>query len=361
MQPTDVRANLSHQLGPRAVTDKLWDYLVKDGDVAQVVNGKLPLHKFTDKVIDLLEATGRTSLIDETAKAPTMLERTARGRDRALLLSRLMADAAAAEPGVIAFRQEALGGRLLAPDEIEAWITKTSAAEGAPTNWLALPLPEGHSVTVDASGQVRIEPPVRVTAGRFGLETKFLDYAVPESRWTRCAPVTRGGALDGLRELSASLSQKYDWDPAAAAIFVLAGMIPLAGQLKVTVTANSSTFKRRTVTLEIDPALPPREVARRYSEIRRRIISGRRPRDLSEKHLSLAEFLTSEPQEPWATRMQRWNRAHPKWKYNQESNFRRDCLKARERMLAPVCSPAQVFGAIAEPAASQTTASRKKG
>jgi len=278
-----------------------------------------------------------------------------------VILSRSMADAAAKDPLVEGFRREFLGERLLAPEEVEPWIKRLAEAEGEPTSWLTIPLPEGHRLVPSPADGIYVEPSLRLRQIPFpsGPLIRVLDYGVPDNDWRRCVPVTQGGTLDRLRTLSQELTQRYDWREAAATLFVLTGGTPLSSPLEMSVNATTSPFKRRIVTLEIDPMLSPREVARNYSEIRRRLTSGRRQRGLGEKHLTLAGMIAGASEEPWATRLQRWNKAHPKWKYLQESNFRRDCLKARERILAPASSADRVFGAIAEPAAVNKGAGKR--
>jgi hypothetical protein len=91
------------------------------------------------------------------------------------------------------------------------------------------------------------------------------------------------------------------------------------------------------ITLEIDPAVSPSEVAEFYRQARKEVITGRH-RTLSEKHLQLAQFITSRPEdELWTERLTAWNDAYPQWSYDAAliKNFMRDCSRARERLLHP--------------------------
>ena len=87
--------------------------------------------------------------------------------------------------------------------------------------------------------------------------------------------------------------------------------------------------------------LSPKDLAAQYAEIRRRLRPEKnsRHRELSKKHLTLAFFVADQGDVvPWAKRMQAWNAKFPQWPYKpeSESNFRRDAIRATERVLGPV-------------------------
>ena len=87
------------------------------------------------------------------------------------------------------------------------------------------------------------------------------------------------------------------------------------------------------VTLAIDPALSPMEVALRYREARKRYIPSKH-RSMSDKHTALVLFMNSRPAaETYAQSMAAWNREHQNWKYSRETNFGRDVQAARRRLL----------------------------
>ncbi len=67
------------------------------------------------------------------------------------------------------------------------------------------------------------------------------------------------------------------------------------------------------------------------------------------KHLQLAAFVAGRGEgEPWRNRMRAWNRKHPKERYGQESNFRRDALQAQKRLLGPTITWVQVAEMMVE-------------
>ncbi len=59
---------------------------------------------------------------------------------------------------------------------------------------------------------------------------------------------------------------------------------------------------------------------------------GRRPREISPKHLELALFTAEREGEPLAVRMTTWNAQHPEWAYSQITNFGRDSREAVRRL-----------------------------
>jgi hypothetical protein len=87
--------------------------------------------------------------------------------------------------------------------------------------------------------------------------------------------------------------------------------------------------------LEVDPTTDPKHVAERYRQARSELF-GRRVRTLTRKHLKLAAFLAEcGPTETWKERLKRWNGmyAEERGQYERQNMFKRDCLKARDRLL----------------------------
>ena len=59
-------------------------------------------------------------------------------------------------------------------------------------------------------------------------------------------------------------------------------------------------------------------------------------RPLTVKHIRLAAFAGAEhADKPWAERLRLWNTRFPEWHYSEQSNFRRDALRAEARILYP--------------------------
>jgi hypothetical protein len=112
--------------------------------------------------------------------------------------------------------------------------------------------------------------------------------------------VRAGGTLDRLRRLSLALADNYQWDPAQASTFVLTGLIPY-----------SQAWAER---------------------LQGALVRGRRPREITPKHLELALFTVEREGEPLTARMTAWSSQHPEWKYAQVTNFGRDSREAVRRL-----------------------------
>jgi hypothetical protein len=99
--------------------------------------------------------------------------------------------------------------------------------------------------------------------------------------------------------------------------------------------AGSVTALSRIV-LTIDLTLAPKAVHNYFQAIRQRIL-GAKWRDLKENQLALAQaVLRYSDADAWSQRMDQWNTECPGRRYENISNFRRDCQNAVAKLLAPV-------------------------
>jgi len=243
---------------------------------------------------------------------------------------------------VIVFRERALKDRLLLRNQVEAWIKRQAKSDGQPTAWLEIPVPPGFELQSDPKrGKIFTKPQLAISRKHCAQSIHFrvLTYGVPEDRWERSLTTAEGGVLERLRWISERLSKRYGWQKPQATIFVLTGLVPLVPTLEFQTSPSSAPSPHYVpITLKVDPSVTPRQLADYYRRFRRQVLS-KRIKALSIKHLRLAAFFADRPtDEKWQTRMKAWNRANRKWKYTQESNFRRDCLQARKRVLAPALS-----------------------
>jgi hypothetical protein len=282
-----------------------------------------------------------------------MLSQESRVGDYMVVRSRLLAQNAAAREDVQAFRKGILGGRLLSPEKVEAWLLEHAPKNGPEGLVLKVAAP----ATTAFEGLTRLKSPLTVSE-ILGTERSFLDYATPEARHVKTLPVSSRGPLAQLRDLCESLARNYHWQPAQATVFVLTGQIPLISSRKWSVHASDVAGGR--LILDVDPLLSPKQLARWYADIRKQLVPQRaRVRQLSEKHLTLAHFISRRSsEEPWEKRRHAWNAAYPRWKYGHESNFRRDAARAIARIAAPTVSLAAAFTASwkrEEPPSASTT------
>jgi hypothetical protein len=222
--------------------------------------------------------------------------------------------------------------------ELDTWITARAKLDGEPTTDVTIALPATAISDPDAD-ELHLSPPMeRVRPSR--VATRRLDYALPGDDWARRVAVTADGALDRLRVLAEALAKAYGWTPAQASIFVLCGITPFIATVRVTrssakVRHQADLVWARRITLDIDPAATPQEVLDAFQwACRQQGVAQLRP--LTLKHLRLAAFAGAEhAAEPWAERLRFWNTSFPEWRYAEQSNFRRDAIRAEARILYP--------------------------
>lgn len=258
-------------------------------------------------------------------------------------VSILLAREAAAEPDVLAFRADVLGGQMLSPTGAEKWILAQKMATPAPTKWVTVPVPDDASLGFDESTHgLYTDPPVLISERPIGdasIEFRTLDYVAPSSSFVLRVPTAKGTPLDRLRLISERLSKIYAWQKGQATTFVLTDSVPLVSMVRSSVRKSPPVPVAARITLEIDPVLRPAEVADHYRRIRDKTF-GSRFRPLQEKATHLALFLAEQPEDlPWKTRLSVWNsewcQDRPEWRYTESGikSFTRDCHSARRKLL----------------------------
>jgi hypothetical protein len=334
MRDTELQTILQRRLGSR-FHQGLWDYLVDRGFVDEVLDGASDLDQLMNEARRILAAGAPSAEHRVPAPAP---REPRLGQERAWALSQLVAAHAHHDPDIIAFRHKYLGDALVDWADLDTWITARAKLDGEPTTDITIALPASAIPDPDAD-ELHLSPPLeRVRPAR--VATRRLDYALPEDDWVRRMAVTADGALDRLRFLAEALAKAYRWTPAQASIFVLCGVTPFITTVRITrssakVRHHADLVWARRITLDIDPAATPQQVLDAFQHARRQQgVAQLHP--LSLKHLRLAAFAGAEhPDKPWAERLRLWNTSFPEWHYAEQSNFRRDALRAEARILYP--------------------------
>jgi hypothetical protein len=272
------------------------------------------------------------------ASAPDAEERLARAVSRYLAIQALQVrDFGDGIGGVSSFRQRELNRQVLQSHEVGLWIQRWTREEGSPSWWLSGVSLDDGDIEQHDDGTISIRKRFHVQWLDDGLpigaqnaheqpsmtrrELTYLSRAISASRsyggtstsgslTSYSSPDARpiqgrrtvraGGALDRLRRLSLALADTYQWDPEQASTFVLTGLVPY-----------SKAWAER---------------------LRGALVRGRRPREISPKHLELALFTAEREGEPLAVRMTAWNAQHPEWAYAQITNFGRDSREAVRRL-----------------------------
>lgn len=305
MQAKEIEEEIEKRFGKRATSEKRLSYYRREGWIVALMEGRHDLAWLFDKISDFLEvADGRrpaalpSMFLDSQRKTKLMT------RDKAR--SEIFAYLAAKEEKVIEFRKRYLKNKLLDRARVEEFL-KSSVASIQPS---------------------RLNPP-KLPIG-WEVRPLFLDYASLQDNWVRCVPAATEMLFE-LKRVNDFLAQKYGWQEAQATVFNLTGAIPSALGVR-TETEN----KGDRIRLVVDPVVTPRELEKYYRELRRRMDLTRKTKTLTEKHLRLAVIACKREAkaESWKAAFAAWNKAAAKAdRYEHESNFRRDVLKARERLI----------------------------
>jgi hypothetical protein len=338
-----IRRQLADAFGIE-LTDRQWHELVDGQYLQEVIDGETTVAELVAHIRKMRRTWGSTEPVERPAAG--MLEPRSvpdGGKEpvtRQTVMSYLIALEAAKDDEVHGFRSRVLGGHLLTPAQVGPWVEQHWHAEGSPTLWLTdMPLrledPEhyvmgrgNHPLLTRIFGP-GANPPLQLHLLRYHREGESVEQAVATAE---------GSILEQLRVLSVRLSAQYSWSEGQATAFVLTGHAPWISAAQASIAPRAISALTR-ITLQLDPALTPHEVAEEYRRARRYVVPGRY-RELSPKHLWLALFAAlRQPGTTWAQLMSEWNRtmqeAHPTWTYEQATNFGRDCGKAIEHLMRP--------------------------
>ncbi len=323
-----------------------WEDLVHDHYVAELLEGTLSCSEVADRVRHLRQVYGQRGMSrDRSPRKPSKQDKEP---ENLKVLSLLVAEEAAQDMGVQAFRTKVLGGQYLSLHEVSNWIKEKAGKDGLPTWWLMnVPLPSNEihydeitTLTSERVFQHHIELHIPQLPLPLGIDVplsecvtfRFLCYREPGSDDIKEIPTTFNGISEDLRQLSERLAEEYAWTAADATLFILTNTAPEIRPLTSTSQSRQLPALSRIV-LTIDPALSPQEVAEHYRQLRQEIMPARH-RDLSEKHLQLAAFSGTHPRlGTWQQKMMEWNSIYRDWAYKEASNFAHDCLQARRRVL----------------------------
>jgi hypothetical protein len=333
----DLRSQLEQRLGTQ-LPGGVWGYLAEEGLIEKTMKREIPLSHLENLARALLAEPSHPIPMLSTADIAQALKRE---NPRQAIISRLLATEAEKELQVEEFRAKVMGGRLMPWEEVHEWIQQQALKDGPLPSWyypeMRVP-PAYQEQYLDApTGQEpSLEfPPIAPKVVSKKYQVRELKYGVLAGSWPkRSVAVVEGKPLEQLRVLSLRLADKYRWMEEQAAIFVLTGLTPFVDSLTFEIALKEVATASRIILI-VDPALPPEELADSYRAIRQ-MAGGSRQREMSKKHLVLALFAATRPKgETWAAGMIRWNREHPEWAYQHETNFGRDAGSAQRRLLYP--------------------------
>ena len=327
----DVRKALEVELG-FSLTEAEWTHLVEEAYVREILSGERTINRLANDVRKFISIWGGQQLPARTV-APMLGDKAPKDVTelRRHVLSDLLAKQAEDEDFVRHFRQEILAGKLLGDEEVAAWIEEQANRDGRATRYALIPLPESADIAVMPDGVSLKSLPESYPV--VNLEARVLEYAIPGNAWVHRIPTAQDGVLDRLRVVSEHLAGRYPWQNAQATLFVLTGKVPLVQYIEASCRWSSRSVCSR-ITLTVDPTIKPDVVADYYSKIRRQMVRRHRPQ--TEKHLQLAYFAVTRPQdEKWSQTMDRWNQTYPQWKFADVDKFIDKCRDAQRRLLHP--------------------------
>ena len=350
----NVRAELEKAWHP--VSDDLWDYLDEHGYVSEVADGRETMEYLIREARHVI-AAGRPTMPQTPDNEVARQLAGAAASARIDALSAISAAWADHDLEVQRFRDRVLPGGLLDWDEAGPWILAQRAATA--------PGGDADAYLLEAfAGSRPGAPDVLAT----------LWYAADGRE--RAVSVDARLHLGDLAKLADTLCDRYRWRPSGAVMFVLTGVVPEVFVYTGSASVRGGTVPAMTrVTMTLDPALTPEQVAGIYARLRTQIHPGRPPRPLSVKHYRLAEHtgprlryglnepsaITRPGRRPrpdpdglvrtvtpitgwtWTTLRHAWNDQYgtqpttdgKTWRYDTGPNFIRDAKHAVTRLLAP--------------------------
>ena len=257
-----------------------------------------------------------------------------RASARAEALAAIFGADAGRRDDVVAFRRNALRGRLLKPERAGDWIRRR-AKRGTPVRHVRLPWPPGPDdlrVLEERSDAGQVPP--------FSVFSPTLKYVAYRNDRRFVASVVSTDELEPLRRLAESLAGLYGWEPATATEFVLAGRVPVVPPVWTERSLDMGVPACSRIVMTVDPTVTPDEVKARFAAARKAMLGGKRMRRMSPKHLQLAIFAHGHREGTWEDRMMAWNAQAPEYSYNSRQHFQRDATDALRRLIEPPLSRA---------------------
>jgi len=302
----------------------------------------------------------------ETEKAPVL---RAEETLRAEVFEECLAQIAASDPNVIEFRKAVLGGRsrLLKPEEALKLIRSPAAQALSLALFEELKIPVlGHEAELRGQkfnvpedpwkrhlAMIFTDPPGE-TIPAWSLPDSnqrmvMLDFVNENSRADRCW-VINGSLLGDLHELGGQLAERYSWQRAQAARFVLTGEPPAVPPISLRYRVEEDEdFIRGVVTLTVATWASAQTVDKVYRDIQKRMLGGPNNRQLDTKTLELLRFVMKEENTSNLSRARRrergrklveeWDEENPHLAYGKRKQPTSDFWKDYSRGIKLLPSP----------------------
>jgi len=259
--------------------------------------------------------------------------------------SRIIAAEVSRLPEVMLFRAEVLGGKLLAPDDIPAWLKAREAEQGPATRIARVEYALPNDFKLPRGGkQAVVRALSKLPSVRLWVESPSVEILTYETEGLHCedetveVSVRYRSPLWRLKRLAEYLTATqplfatdslFGGELTSAIRFLLSGTPP--GSVAMTVYRIEQYLPRCRIDFDLRmPLEVNREcIAAIFKIARLRMCRSRhRNRPLSQKHGELAVYLAEHSEMPWPRLMESWNEAYPKWAYTNWRAFARDAKAA---------------------------------
>jgi hypothetical protein len=273
---------------------------------------------------------------------------------RATVLSEYLAKVAAIDAGVVQFRNDVLGGSLLTPEEVRAFLSSPATRYLSGDVWRAYGIPAKHTATLldESYGrtedgpfhwvQVRTDPPGETHAVFIPNPQSYdyLPYFAEDGRPKRVG-YWQGSVLGDLRKLCKELTKGHPWGIDEATWFVLTGETPPVQPIRAKIHSTWVPFSRALTTISVtaQPWVRAETVEGAYRQAQRQALGGDNKR-IGDKSLRILEFVIRRADadgnlpsgrtlvEEWD---EKWVHQEPKWCYGGDTRtFWRDFGNAKK-------------------------------
>lgn len=249
-------------------------------------------------------------------------------------LARILVLEARQQPRVLAFRREVLGGKLVSPERIPAWLRRKEREQGKPTTFIRVPLDELGEPILDEDALL-----TGTVSNRWIQELLYFHPAPGASRPDQIRVVDvalrTGSVLWRLRDLAKWLADVYCWKLSRAIAFVLSDQVPRLALGRATINRNHwwvdlshEPEERRSALDRIHMTLDLRMTADQVGELFLAAREGawkteaaeRQPRirakPMTPELAQLAAFVVEHNDgRTWERARAAWNRRYPKRAY----------------------------------------------
>jgi len=309
----DIRQEVERLLRS-PLSDTEWDYLVKHQHISEVESRVSSASTVAAAVREFRKAF-RTSKKLGDSKTPVL-------------------------PKSIAARQAALGAIYAYEANQDRDVKRMRNLVGPITEaqvlgWVAATHYASLDLTPNASHEDEVNALARAYDIGRGAKLETLWYL--DSQRRRVLTVV-DPLLSKLARLANTLAERWLFPEAEATNLIITGRVPVVwryrGEVRLHLISRNPTSR---IMLELDPDMSPVEVAEVYRRFRAELKGDRdRVRPLHERTAVLAGWVVSRPEdETWRARRLVWNREHPEWRCDSNSNFARDAHAAVSRLMNP--------------------------